>query len=105
MGLAVSNTKAVIEGLLNFKSEFKRTPKYMLISKNDSYKTNRYFLNSRFDPGAFIELVMALYCGIGVTISIYYLELGAVPFHMLFFIGFSLVSILSLKSWFLKVSK
>lgn len=105
MGLAVSNTKAVIEGLLNFKSEFKRTPKYMLISKDDSYKTNRYFLNNKFDPGTFIELIMAVYCGVGVTISIYYLELGAVPFHMLFFIGFSLVSILSFKQWFLKVIK
>lgn len=105
MGLALSNTKAVVEGLINFKSEFKRTPKYKLISKNDSYKTNRYFLNNRFDPGAIIELLMALYCGIGVAISIYYFELAAAPFHLLFFIGFSLVSILSLKDWFLTISK
>jgi cellulose synthase/poly-beta-1,6-N-acetylglucosamine synthase-like glycosyltransferase len=105
MGLAVSNTRAVIEGLLNFRSEFKRTPKYKLTSGKDSYKSNRYFLNGRLDRGVFIELFLALYCGIGVSMAIKYFELAALPFHLLFFIGFSLVSILSLKDWLITVSK
>ena len=105
MGLAFSNTKAVLEGVLKFKSEFTRTPKYKLTTKKDSYKTKRYFLSSRIDKGVFIELFLALYCGVGVSMSVYYLELAALPFHLLFFIGFSLVSILSLKDWFLTLSK
>lgn len=105
MGLALSNTKAVLEGLLNIKSEFRRTPKYKLVTKNDSYKRKGYFRNSKLDPGVFIELFLALYCGAGVTMSILYLELAALPFHLLFFIGFSLVSVLSLRNWFLTISK
>ncbi len=105
MGLAVSNTRAVIEGLLNFRSEFKRTPKYKLTSRSDSYKSNRYFLCRRLDQGVFIELFLALYCGIGVSMSVLYLDITALPFHLLFFIGFSLVSILSLKDWIITITK
>jgi hypothetical protein len=44
-----------------------------------------------------IEIVLALYCLFGVGSSIYFLELAAVPFQLLFFLGFGLVAALSLR--------
>ena len=42
MGLAVNNTKAVWEGLINKKSEFVRTPKYKIVDENDTVHDKKY---------------------------------------------------------------
>jgi hypothetical protein len=47
-----------------------------------------------------IEGLLALYCLFGVGSSIYFLELAAVPFQLLFLLGFSFTSILSIKHAF-----
>jgi cellulose synthase/poly-beta-1,6-N-acetylglucosamine synthase-like glycosyltransferase len=100
MGFAVNNTRAVIEGLLKKRSEFVRTPKYRVVDKHDHWATKRYALK-KSDPTVLIELALALYCLFGVAASIYYLELAAVPFQLLFSTGFGLVAWLSLKHAFL----
>lgn len=96
MGFSVNNTRAVLEGLFRKKSEFVRTPKYSVIDKNDNWLDKKYALMS-FDYTVVIEVVLALYCSFGVAASIYYLELAAVPFQMLFSMGFGLVAWLSIK--------
>ena len=48
-----------------------------------------------------VELVLAVYCLFGVVSHrIYYLELAAFPFQLLFFLGFGFVSMMSLKHAF-----
>ena len=96
MGFAVNNTRAVIEGLIKKKSEFVRTPKYSVINKKDNWIDKKYAL-MKFDFTVIIEFVLALYCTFGVVASIYYLELAAVPFQLLFSMGFGLVAWLSIK--------
>jgi hypothetical protein len=96
MGFAVNNTKAVMEGLFKKKSEFVRTPKYSVVEKNDNWIDKKYAL-IKFDYTVIIELALALYCFFGVAASIYYLELAAVPFQLLFSVGFGLVAWLSIK--------
>jgi cellulose synthase/poly-beta-1,6-N-acetylglucosamine synthase-like glycosyltransferase len=96
MGLAVNNTRAVFEGLFKKRSEFVRTPKYHILNKNDHWKTKKY-AKSKFDYAILIEAALALYCMFGVVSSIYYLEISAVPFQLMFSAGFSMVSILSLR--------
>jgi cellulose synthase/poly-beta-1,6-N-acetylglucosamine synthase-like glycosyltransferase len=96
MGFAVNNTKAVLEGLFKKKSEFIRTPKYNVVGKNDVWLDKKY-VPRRFDFTVVIELVLALYCFFGVVASIYYLEIAAVPFQLLFSMGFGLVAFLSIK--------
>lgn len=96
MGFAVNNTKAVIEGLLKKKSEFVRTPKYKVIDKKDNWLDKKYVLK-KFNYTVLIELALALYCFFGVASSIYYLELAAVPFQLLFSMGFGLVAWLSIR--------
>jgi len=96
MGFAVNNSRAVFEGLLNRKSEFVRTPKFKVVSSKDTW-TDKKYLTKKINTTVIIELIMAIYCLIGVASSIYFLEIAALPFHLLFFIGFSFVSITSLR--------
>lgn len=96
MGFAVNNSRAVIEGLLSRKSEFVRTPKFKVVDGKDKVEGNKY-LNKKIEPGVIVELIMAVYCLIGIASSIYFVEIAALPFQLLFFFGFSFVSITSLK--------
>jgi cellulose synthase/poly-beta-1,6-N-acetylglucosamine synthase-like glycosyltransferase len=96
MGFAVNNSRAVMEGLLNRKSEFVRTPKYKLETQNDSWIGKKY-TNRKIGLSVMVELVLAVYCLIGIGSSIYFLEIAALPFQFMFFLGFSFVSLTSIK--------
>lgn len=96
MGLAVNNTKAVLEALIGFKTEFKRTPKYRLESSGDSWKKNRY-VQKRIGWIVFVELAFASYFVFGIATSISYMEIAAIPFQLMFLAGFGTVGTLSLK--------
>ncbi|HKJ81100.1 MAG TPA: cellulose synthase family protein [Ignavibacteriaceae bacterium] len=98
MGFAVNNTRAVFEGLMNRKSEFVRTPKFKVENEKDSWKGNKYLnKKSKIDMMVFVELIMAIYCLVGIISSIYFLEIAALPFQLLFFVGFAFVSLTSIK--------
>jgi len=103
MGFALNNSRAVFEGLLNRKSEFIRTPKFKLVGEKGTWTGKRY-LNKKIGFAVIVELVLAIYCLIGVASSIYFFELAAIPFQLLFFIGFSFVSVTSIKHAFSKNS-
>ncbi len=96
MGFAVNNSKAVIEGLFKRKSEFVRTPKYSIKEKQDSWLDKKY-VPVKFSWVVVVEIILAVYCLFGVVSSLYYLEIAAVPFQLLFFMGFSFVSYLSIQ--------
>jgi cellulose synthase/poly-beta-1,6-N-acetylglucosamine synthase-like glycosyltransferase len=96
MGLAVNNSRAVFEGLMNRKSEFVRTPKFKQESDKDSWVGNKY-LNRKLGFSVIVEAILAVYCFIGVLSSIYFLELASIPFQLLFFLGFSFIAITSIK--------
>ncbi|MCX6137625.1 MAG: glycosyltransferase family 2 protein [Ignavibacteriales bacterium] len=99
MGFAVNNSKAVFEGLFKKKSEFVRTPKYSINEKKDSWKDKKY-VPVKLNWTVFVEIALALYCSVGVVSAIYYLEIAAVPFQLLFCMGFSFVSFLSVQQAF-----
>ncbi len=96
MGLSVNNTKAVIEGLMNKKTEFVRTPKYGVTGKSGSWADKKY-TQRKVNWVSIAEFVLALYCFGGIVLSIVYLEIAAVPFQMLYFTGFGTISYLSIK--------
>lgn len=97
MGFAVNNSRAVFEGLLDRKSEFVRTPKFKIVDKNDSMVAKTSYHSYKFDSTIFVELILAFYCLIGVFASIYFMELAALPFQLMFFLGFASVAGLSIK--------
>jgi hypothetical protein len=96
MGLAVNNSRAVFEGLMNRKSEFVRTPKFKQESDKDTFVGNKY-LSKKLGLSVFVEAVLAVYCFIGVLSSIYFMELASIPFQVLFTLGFSFIAYTSIK--------
>ena len=102
MGFAVNNSRAVFEGLMNRKSEFVRTPKFKVENNKDGLKDNKYISKKKIDLMVMVELIMAIYCLIGIVSSIYFLEIAALPFQLLFFTGFAFVSYTSIKHAFVK---
>ncbi|HSP89121.1 MAG TPA: glycosyltransferase [Ignavibacteriaceae bacterium] len=96
MGFAVNNSRAVIEGLLNRKSEFVRTPKFKVMNAEDTWAGNKY-LNKKIGLSVVVEVIMALYCLVGIASSIYFVEIAALPFQILFFTGFSFVAVTSIR--------
>ncbi len=96
MGLSVNNTKAVLEGLFNKKSEFVRTPKYGMTAHGGSWADKKY-TQRKINWVSIAEFVLALYCLAGIALSVADLEFAAVPFELLFFAGFGSISYLSIK--------
>ena len=96
MGFAVNNSRAVFEGLIKKRSEFVRTPKYKIEGKTDSWMLKKY-VPVKLNWVVFVEIALAVYCFFGVISSLYYLEIAAVPFQLLYCMGFSFVSALSIK--------
>ena len=96
MGFAVNNSRAVFEGLLNRKSEFVRTPKFKVENEKDSWIGKKY-TSKKISLSVIVELIMAVYCFIGILSSIYFMEIAALPFQIMFFLGFAFVSLTSIK--------
>jgi cellulose synthase/poly-beta-1,6-N-acetylglucosamine synthase-like glycosyltransferase len=95
MGLSINNTRAVIQGLFRVRTPFIRTPKYELIGSRGSFFGKKYSIST--DKMVIIEILMSLYSCLGVVIAVYYFEIGIIPFMLMFFAGFSLISYLSIK--------
>jgi cellulose synthase/poly-beta-1,6-N-acetylglucosamine synthase-like glycosyltransferase len=94
IGLAVNNTKAVIEALLHRPSEFARTPKYRIEAGADEWMGKKYRQAVAIQP--LIELMLGLY----FTATLFYALAngiyGTVPFLMLFQVGFLYTGLLSI---------
>lgn len=96
MGLAVNNTKAVLEALIGKKSGFTRTPKGGIIKSTDDWKSKKY-VQKRISGLVVFELLLTLYFFAGILISLFYMEIAAIPFQIMFFIGFGTIGYMSLK--------
>jgi cellulose synthase/poly-beta-1,6-N-acetylglucosamine synthase-like glycosyltransferase len=96
MGFSLLNTKAVFEAIFKKKSEFSRTPKYQIVGKGDSW-INKKYVPKKANLTVAIEMILAVYCLFGVGLAVYFMEIAAVPFQLMFFLGFSFVSFLSIK--------
>lgn len=96
MGFAVNNTKAVLEALIGKKTGFARTPKDGMIGTKPVAKKSDYKLK-KVSTVVVIELLLTLYFVAGIIISAIYLEIAAMPFQLLFLLGFGTVGYMSLR--------
>lgn len=96
MGFAVNNTKAVFQALINKKTEFVRTPKYLIQNKDDTWVDKKY-VHKKVSLSVIFELLLALYSFGCVIISLITLQISAIPFQLMFSFGFGLVAYLSIK--------
>lgn len=93
MGMAVNNSKAIIEALIRKKTGFVRTPK-MGNKQVKVEKTKRKL----FSFTILFELLIALYFVFGIGMSIYYSEIAAIPFQAMFLCGFGSIAYMSIKN-------
>ncbi len=90
MGLSFHNSIAVIEGYLGKKSSFVRTPKFNILSDNDTWKGNKYNMKS-LNLVTFIEGLLMLYFLFGLGYGVYIGDYGMMPFHGLLLFGYFMV--------------
>src|SRR5687768_2882580 len=94
IGLAVNNTRAVLEAMFNKQSEFTRTPKYHIESNADEWIGKKYRQSHVVQP--MIELALGLYFTATVFYALANGIYGTMPFLVLFQIGFLYTGLLSI---------
>lgn len=93
-GMSLSNAREVLRGLASEQSEFVRTP------KRGREQLTRALVRYRpvtAHKTALLELVFALYFGATIVYALYWSLWGALPFLALYAVGFSSVSLSSLR--------
>lgn len=94
-GMAVNNTGAVLEALLNIKSGFIRTPKYGISQRKDRWQDKRYTIP--FNPISILELFMGLYSLTGLIVFLVFRKYLISPFLAIYTLGFFYVFFLSIR--------
>jgi len=98
IGLAVNNTRAVIEALMGTETEFARTPKYGIEQTGDEWVGKKYRQSTVAQP--MIELALGLYFTATVFYALANEIYGTLPFLMLFQVGFLYTGMVSLVQQF-----
>jgi hypothetical protein len=94
IGLAINNTKAVIEAIFQKPSEFARTPKYNIEGGAGEWMGKKYRQAVAVQP--LIEVGLGLYFTATLIYALRNGIYGTVPFLMLFQVGFLYTGLLSL---------
>jgi cellulose synthase/poly-beta-1,6-N-acetylglucosamine synthase-like glycosyltransferase len=94
-GIAVNNTKAVLEAFLNIKSGFIRTPKYGIQKKEDGWKSKHYSIP--LNAVSVLEFLLGLYSLSGLILFLFFSKYLVSPFLIIYTSGFFYVFFLSVK--------
>ena len=94
IGLAVNNSRAVIEALLDKPSDFIRTPKYGIERQGDGWQNKKYHESMPIQP--LVEVAFGLYFTFTVFYALQHEIYGTLPFLMLFQFGFLYMGLLSI---------
>ncbi|MFC1667973.1 glycosyltransferase [Chlamydiota bacterium] len=86
IGLCVNNARATIEALFNIRTPFNRTPKYGVISREDSVGEKKYY--TKKSKQFLCELILGFYFSILVFYSLFSHQMIILPFLILFQCGF-----------------
>ena len=93
IGLAVNNSKAVIEAMLGRESAFVRTPKYGIERTRDDWQHKKYHQALPIQP--LIEIALGLYFTGTVFYALQRGIYGTLPFLVLFQVGFLYAGLMS----------
>jgi hypothetical protein len=94
MGIALNNVRAIVEALAGIRSDFNRTPKYDLKTRQDGWKNKKYRVPSTWI--AALEIGLGLYTGAATVYSVLSAQYLVTPFLFLYSAGFLYVGITSL---------
>jgi hypothetical protein len=95
VGLAFSNSRAVLEALLGVKTEFVRTPKYKVEGARDASWRRKKYAGGRGLLPAF-ELGFAAYFLLAILYAARLGMWGTIPFLSLFCFGYGYMGLMSL---------
>ena len=94
MGISLNNARAVLEALLGYETEFRRTPKYRVVGRRDAWRGKRYrvgrSLLSFLEVGVGLDLCCAIVYSVRSGIYV------PVAFLLIFCFGFLYVGWMSL---------
>src|SRR5207302_6910781 len=102
IGLSLNNARAVLEAMINHKSDFTRTPKYGIERKSQSWRSCKYRPLKSALPLA--ELAFAIYFISFVVHTIMQRQFLSFPVLMMLHGGFFYVSLSSLLPWSPRIS-
>jgi cellulose synthase/poly-beta-1,6-N-acetylglucosamine synthase-like glycosyltransferase len=101
-GMSVNNARGVIEAILNYQSEFSRTPKYGIETDRSPVHRVRYVPLKSWLP--LVELIFALYFAFCTWNAAKMGHWLSVPFLMIFLGGFAYVASKSVSFWIQQVA-
>lgn len=93
IGLTLNQARAVVEGLIGHESEFVRTPKHGVEKKNESWMKRKYRGSKNLVP--LFEYLFAIYFLVAIIVAVGGHHWAALPFLVLFLLGFVYVATLS----------
>jgi cellulose synthase/poly-beta-1,6-N-acetylglucosamine synthase-like glycosyltransferase len=94
-GIAVNNTKAVLEAFLNVKSGFVRTPKYGIKKQKDTWRGKGYSIP--LSAISILEFFLGVYSLTGLLMFLFFSKYLVSPFLLIYTTGFFYVFFLSVK--------
>ena len=94
IGMSVHNSRAALEGLIGRRSPFERTPKYRVTSQGSSRGGGRY--RSRASWSVLGEFLLSACSFVALILAVRLRQYGAMPFQLLFGIGYAMVGVYSL---------
>ncbi len=97
VGLSINNARAVLEAVFNHQSEFKRTPKYGIEHKAQTWRSCRYMPLKSLLP--IVEIGFAVYFSYFVYYACAHRQFLNLPFLLLFQMGFLYVALSSVAQW------
>jgi cellulose synthase/poly-beta-1,6-N-acetylglucosamine synthase-like glycosyltransferase len=97
IGLSLNNARAVLEALINHRSDFTRTPKYGIEHRSQPWRACKYRPLKSTWP--IVEMAFAVYFSYFVWFAIVHKQFLSVPFLLMFQGGFLYVSLSSLGRW------
>jgi cellulose synthase/poly-beta-1,6-N-acetylglucosamine synthase-like glycosyltransferase len=93
LGIAVSNTEAIIKGFSSRQYDFRRTPKFHVHNPGQSWASSAYTLMTNHTT--WIEIILALYAAVTAVFALR-TSPAAFPFMALYAVGFIYVAGLGL---------
>ncbi len=94
LGLALNSTIAAVEALLGIRSDFERTPKFWIKGHGESWQDRTYALPA--GPQVWGELALTVYAVIAAIVALDRGYALAVPFLLLYVLGFGYVGLLGI---------
>jgi cellulose synthase/poly-beta-1,6-N-acetylglucosamine synthase-like glycosyltransferase len=94
-GIAVNNTKAVLEAFFNIKSGFVRTPKYGIKKQDDTWHSKHYSIP--LNAISILEFFLGVYSLAGLVMFLFFSKYLVSPFLLIYTSGFFYVFFLSVK--------